>query len=761
MKRISRIFIVFMAMNLILLPFVAGSSLQISLASKDEKKTLISFVMRKILREKDIEAALERYRFLKENEPDKYDFSENTLNGLGYNLLQQKQVKDAIEIFKLNVEAFPQSANPYDSLAEGYLNDGDLENAVIFYKKALEKDPDFPDPITGLDRIYIMENYEKRKHLIPMRDGIKLFTQVYSPKDKSRKYPILLFRTPYSVRPYGEEKLKYRNMLGPHMIFSKEGFIFARQDVRGKYMSEGEYVDMRPHKSIKKGPSDIDESSDSYDTIDWLVKSVSNNNGKVGIWGVSYPGFYSSMALIDSHPALVAASPQAPIADWFIDDDFHRNGAFYLLQAVNFMRSWGSRPEPTVNRTQMLLKYPKPNLYDFLLELGPIANINERYFKGKVGFWNQMMEHGTYDDFWQARNILPHLKNIKAAVLMVGGWFDAEDLYGPLKTYFNIEKNNPGIQNHLVMGPWYHGGWRGQGSEKLGDILVYAASAGKYFQENILLPFFKYYLKGKGELNLSEAFVYETGSNVWQLYEAWPPENIERKGLYLHPDKMLSFEEPTNTEKGTFDEYLSDPGKPVPHLGNTIHRWSYDFMHADQRYAATRPDVLVYESDVLKQNVTISGSIKAVLHVSTTGTDADWVVKLIDVYSDNMSDPTPNPRGVRMGGYQMLVRGEIMRGKFRNSFERPEPFSPGKVTKVELELQDINHTFLNRHKIMIQIQSTWFPLFDRNPQKFVDIYGASEKDFQKAFHRVYHSKEYPSHLKVNVAISKKEKQTVF
>jgi len=363
--------------------------------------------------------------------------------------------------------------------------------------------------------------------------------------------------------------------------------------------------------------------------------------------------------------------------------------------------------------------------------------------------WNLMMEHGTYDEYWKAMNILPHLKDIKTAVLMVGGWFDAEDLYGPLKTYAAIEKNNPGVENRLVMGPWYHAGWRGQGTEKLGDVLVYSVSTGKYFQKNILFPFFMYHLKGEGKLDLPEAYVYETGTNQWQLYDKWPPESVEEAGLYFHKEGELSFEEPEGGEN-SYDEYLSDPARPVPHLGTTIYRWSYDFMHADQRFAATRPDVLVYESEVLKEDVTLAGPIQAELFVSTTGTDADWVVKVIDVYPDNTPNPVPNPTGVRMGGYQMMVRGEIIRGKFRKGFDKPEPFVPGEIEKVGFELQDINHTFLKGHKIMVQIQSTWFPLFDRNPQKFMDIYSAEEEDFQKAYHRVYHSKNHPSHLEVNV-----------
>jgi putative CocE/NonD family hydrolase len=750
-KYLNMIFILFLGLNLGFAAVTSRTDPQISMAPKEVRKTPISFVLNRTIREKDVQAAIELYHHLKQHESEKYDFSEAQLNNVGYRLLNSGQVKDAIVIFKLNVELFPEAMNPIDSLAEGYLNDGDVKTAILYYKKALKRDPNFAASLLGMNRIYTMQNYEKLEYTIPMRDGKKLFTQVYSPIDSTQQYPIILFRTPYSVLPYGEEKLNYRTVLGPTMAFTKEGFIFVYQDVRGKFMSEGEYVDVRPHKPLKKLSADFDESSDTYDTIEWLIHNT-NNNGRVGIWGVSYPGFYSTMAVIDAHPALKAASPQAPIADWFIDDDFHRNGAFYLLQAVNFMRNWAYRPQPSQTRPGSVLAYRKPNLYDFLLEVGPVAKIDELYFKGRIPMWTQMMEHGTYDDYWKAMNILPHLKNIRPAVLTVGGWYDAEDLYGPLKTYATIEDNNPGADNRLVMGPWYHGGWRGQGPERLGDVLVYNASAGRYFQDNVLFPFFMYHLKEEGGPDPTEAYVYETGTNVWQLYSQWPPEDVVGRELYMHKDGALSFEEPTEVGKDIFDEFLSDPAKPVPHLGTTITRWSYDFMHADQRYAATRPDVLVYKSPVLKEDVTLAGPIQAELFVSTTGTDADWVVKLIDVYPDNARDPVPNPTRVRMGGYQTLVRGEIMRGKFRNGFDRPEPFVPGEVEKVAFELQDVNHTFLKGHRIMVQVQSTWFPLFDRNPQKFMDIYQAEAKDFQKAFHRVYLSQDYPSHLKVNVSI---------
>jgi len=587
--------------------------------------------------------------------------------------------------------------------------------------------------------------YTKREQLIPMRDGVKLFTAIYSPKDQSQTYPIMLTRTPYTVFPYGPEQ--YKPALGPSLFLQKEKYIFVYQDVRGKFMSEGEYVDVRPHKPKKNGPKDIDESSDAYDTIAWLLKNVPNNNGRVGMWGISYPGFYTSMGVIDAHPALKAASPQAPIVDWFIGDDFHHNGALFLPHAFNFFATLGKhRPKPTTEFPPRF-QHGTPDGYRFFLEMGPLANANRKYLKGEVQFWNDLMEHPNYDAFWQARDIRPHLRNIKPAVMTVGGWFDAEDLFGALNTYKTIEETNPGIRNTLVMGPWFHGGWaRGEG-ESLGDI-NFGSKTSLAYQETVELPFFNCLLKDKCDGQIPEAMVFETGSNTWRRYDSWPPKNVESRDLYLTANGGLAFA-PDKTVAG-FDEYVSDPARPVPFINGTAIGMTREYMVEDQRFASRRPDVLVYQTPILDRDVTLAGPIKATLFVSTTGTDSDFVVKLIDVFPDSMADPDPNPAGVTMGGYQMLVRGEPMRAKFRNSYSTPEPMTPGKVTKVEFTLPDVNHAFLRGHRIMIQIQSSWFPLVDRNPQKFLDINRATESDFQKATQRVYRSAPNNSRITVSV-----------
>jgi len=587
--------------------------------------------------------------------------------------------------------------------------------------------------------------YTKREQLIPMRDGVKLFTAIYSPKDQSQTYPIMLTRTPYTVFPYGPEQ--YKPALGPSLFLQKEKYIFVYQDVRGKFMSEGEYVDVRPHKPKKNGPKDIDESSDAYDTIAWLLKNVPNNNGRVGMWGISYPGFYTSMGVIDAHPALKAASPQAPIVDWFIGDDFHHNGALFLPHAFNFFATLGKhRPKPTTEFPPRF-QHGTPDGYRFFLEMGPLANANRKYLKGEVQFWNDLMEHPNYDAFWQARDIRPHLRNIKPAVMTVGGWFDAEDLFGALNTYKTIEETNPGIRNTLVMGPWFHGGWaRGEG-ESLGDI-HFGSKTSLAYQETVELPFFNCLLKDKCDGQIPEAMVFETGSNTWRRYDSWPPKNVESRDLYLTANGGLAFA-PDKTVAG-FDEYVSDPARPVPFINGTAIGMTREYMVEDQRFASRRPDVLVYQTPILDRDVTLAGPIKATLFVSTTGTDSDFVVKLIDVFPDSMADPDPNPAGVTMGGYQMLVRGEPMRAKFRNSYSTPEPMTPGKVTKVEFTLPDVNHAFLRGHRIMIQIQSSWFPLVDRNPQKFLDINRATESDFQKATQRVYRSAPNNSRITVSV-----------
>jgi uncharacterized protein len=605
--------------------------------------------------------------------------------------------------------------------------------------------------VHGQGKEAVLAGYTKYEYRIPMRDGARLFTSVYVPKDDSTPYPILLNRTPYSVGPYGVDRSK--DNLGPSPLFAKERYIFAYQDVRGRWMSEGEFVNMRPHNPAK-GPKDVDESSDTFDTIDWLVKNVRNNNGKVGQWGISYPGFYTAAGMIDAHPALKAASPQAPINDWFVGDDFHHNGVLFLPHCFNFMANFGKpRPEPTTKFPYLSFDHGTPDGYDFFLKLGPLYNADKKYLKGQVAFWNEAMSHGTYDDFWKGRNLRPHLKAVKPAVLTVGGWFDAENLFGALETYKNVERQSPESPgNTLVMGPWVHGGWAGGDGDHLGDVKFNAKTA-PYYREQIELPFFEYHLKGKGNWKPPEAWVFETGTNVWRKYDAWPPKGSEEKTLYFQTGGKLSRSRQLDLEAGAgdgFDEFVSDPNKPVPYYDKIGIGMAQTYMVADQRFASRRPDVLTYETEPLTEDYTIAGPVEVKLHVSTTGTDADWVVKLIDVYPDDYPDPDPNPTGVKMGGYQQLVRGDIFRGKFRTGFDKPTAFEPGKPAEVKFTLPDTCHSFRPGHRIMVQVQSTWFPLADRNPQTFCDIYAAKDTDFKKATHRVYRGPERPSGITVRV-----------
>ncbi|MCY2964036.1 MAG: CocE/NonD family hydrolase [Planctomycetota bacterium] len=591
----------------------------------------------------------------------------------------------------------------------------------------------------------IKAHYTKYEYRIPMRDGKRLFTSVYAPKDQSTTYPIMLSRTPYSCQPYGVDQFKAD--LGPSPLFANDGYIFVYQDVRGRWMSEGDYVNMRPQIPNKQGADQIDESSDSYDTIDWLVKHVKGNNGKVGIWGVSYPGFYTSAAIIDAHPAVACASPQAPIADWFVGDDWHHNGALILPHCFNFMSKFGhARPEPT-KKFDHPFDHGTPDGYEFFLRMGPLSNADGVHFQGKIGFWNEIMRHGTYDEFWKSRNLRPHLKDIRPAVLTVGGWFDAENLFGALETYRSIEKSSPNATNLLVMGPWRHGQWTREPCNSLGHV-DFHSKTGEFYREQIEFPFFQQHLKGKTEAKHPEAWVFETGTNRWRQEAAWPPAASQPREFYLQAGGGLNGDVPVTTDGN--DDYPSDPAKPVPFIDWTDNKLSTEYMVADQRYAGRRPDVLVYQTKVLESDLTVSGPIEVDLYVSTTGTDSDWIVKVIDVYPDDFPDPKENPQKVRLGGFQQLVRGDVMRGKFRNGLDRPEAFEPGKPTRVKFTLPDICHAFRPGHRLMVQIHSTWFPLVDRNPQKFVDIYAAKPADFQKATQRVYRTREFPSKLVLRV-----------
>jgi putative CocE/NonD family hydrolase len=607
---------------------------------------------------------------------------------------------------------------------------------------------------------FIRANYRKSEVKIPMRDGVELFTSIYEPNDidPNQTYPILLSRTPYSVGPYGLSQ--YKGRLGPSPEFEKNRYIFVFQDVRGRYMSGGHFVNMRPHVASKKNNEQIDESSDTYDTIDWLVKNTKRNNGRVGQWGISYPGFYSSAGAIDSHPALAAVSPQAPIADWFFDD-FHRNGAFVLPMGFNFFYSFGrSRPDPTTEGNPSFT-FPSKDGYQFFLDLGPLRNVDEKYFKEEIGFWNDLEAHPNYDSFWQERNLLPHLKNINAAVLTVGGWYDTEDLYGPLKTYAAIEAQNPNANNYLVMGPWSHGQWASDEGRKLGQA-DFGFATSNWYNQNILIPFFESKLrndpvqsgakKGLSNFTPPEATVFETGANRWRQFDEWPPARTKKQSWYMEDAGRLSNKKPLADDAS--DSFLSDPNKPVPYTTEITTNWAKEYVTEDQRFASWRPDVLVYRSEVLREPMTVAGPIVAKLWVSTDQGDADWIVKIIDeepVQSGDASRNRTATKDSRGSGRHELVRASVIRGRFRESFSAPKPFDPNVPTMVELELSDILHTFQPGHRWMIHIQSSWFPFIDRNPQKYVpNIFDAEEKDFVRATHRLFRNRQHASSIELPI-----------
>jgi hypothetical protein len=562
----------------------------------------------------------------------------------------------------------------------------------------------------------VRELYDKREVMIPMRDGVRLFTALYLPKDRSRPFPILLRRTPYSCRPYGADA--FPDTPGPSDLFTGAGYGFAIQDVRGCYMSEGEFVDVRPHVPAKRGPGDVDESSDTYDTIEWLVRNVEGASGKVGMWGISYPGFYAAAGMIDAHPALAAVSPQAPIADWWWDD-FHHHGALFLPHAFLFLNGFGRpRPEP-VQQRGWRFDARTPDGWEFFRSASP-AELGRRHFGGEVRFWDELLEHTTYDAWWQARNLLPHLGRVAPAVLTVGGWFDAEDLYGPLAIYREVERQNPGIENLLVMGPWPHGGWARTDGDRLGQARFGAKTAVAYRTE-VEKPFFDRHLLGAAEHGLPEARVFDTGANAWRSFDAWPPRAATKRWLSLLEGGALSLAERDSARAdGAALTFVSDPAKPVPHTQAIVLGMNGEYMAEDQRFAARRPDVLTFTSEPLTADVTLAGPLVARLWVATDGSDADWIVKLVDVFPGDAPDPEDPPlaAGQRMGGYHMLVRGEVMPGRFRRGYGSAVPFTPGEPDLVRFELWDVLHTFRAGHRIQVQVQSTWFPLVALNPQTF-------------------------------------------
>jgi hypothetical protein len=592
----------------------------------------------------------------------------------------------------------------------------------------------------------IRENYTKFEYRVPMRDGVRLFTAVYIPKDvftDGRQYPIMIQRTPYSIAPYGVDQ--YPARLGPSELFTKEKFIFAMQDVRGRYMSEGEYVVVRPQVPVKRGPKDIDESTDAFDTVDWLVKNVPGNSGKAGMWGISQPGFFATAGMIDAHPALVAVSPQAPVTDYYLGDDVYHNGAFMLAHRFGFYMGFRPRPgEPEPPQPALPFRYGTPDAYEFFLNLGPLANADTRYFHGGQPYWDLNIAHTAYDAEWQPRSIWKYLKGIKPAVMLVGGWYDTEDPQGLLRQFDFMRRNGPPDQM-LVMGPWNHGGFARGDGDRLGNV-NFGSKTALYYREKIEFPFFLFHLKGRGDGKFPQAWLFETGTNQWRRFDSWPPAGARPVELFLDTKGRLSWTRPAQAAS---EEYLADPNRPVPYIGQVASGVVSTYMTEDQRFASTRPDVLVFKTEPLDRDISVFGPVSIDLKVSTTGTDSDFDVKLIDVYPGDYPDynnpappagaatARPVPGAIPTGGYQQLVRGEPFRGKFRKGFEKPVPFEPGKPDRIGFELPDIAHTFRQGHRIMVQVQSSWFPLTDRNPQTFGDIPKMPESSFVKATQRVY------------------------
>ena len=590
------------------------------------------------------------------------------------------------------------------------------------------------------DSLWVRNNYYKIERMITMRDGVKLFTAFYIPKDSTEKHPILFNRTPYTCMPYGEDKFNSRIYESYWINYLKEGYIIAIQDVRGKWMSEGEFVDVRPFNPAKKN-TDIDEASDSYDAIDWMINNIPGNNKRVGVFGISYPGFYSTMAALSGHPALKAVSPQAPVTDWFQGDDFHHNGAFFIMDGFGFYSGFGKpRPKPTTQSSPGYKIHSQDN-YDFYLKTGALKNF-AAIMGDSIAFWKDLYAHPDYDAWWKARNPRNFVTNVKPAMLVVGGLFDAEDCFGAWNLYKAIEEKSKNTDNRLVIGPWFHGGWGGRSDGSYMGNIRFGSKTAEYYQQNIEIPFFNFYLKLQGTVHdIAEANIFFTGENEWKQLKQWPPAEVISRELYLQENGMLSWNRPGGAN--SFTEYVSDPAHPVPytedvHLGRTR-----EYMTDDQRFASRRTDVLTFTSNTLEQDLTLAGPLVAKLMTSISTTDADFVVKLIDVFPDEYKYDEKdfgkgNGKDYPMGGYQMLVRGEIMRGKYRNSFEKPEAFIPGKITEVKYTLPDIAHTFKKGHKLMVQVQSSWFPLADRNPQKFTNIYTCDDSDFQKSTIRIYH-----------------------
>ena len=592
---------------------------------------------------------------------------------------------------------------------------------------------------------FIAAHYDKREVSIPMRDGAKLFTAIFTPKDADGPVPIMMFRTPYAVDPYGADGMP--DKIGPSEALTHDKWIFVHQDVRGRFMSEGQFQNMTPHVADKKSKNDVDESTDTYDTIEWLLANVEGHNGRVGQWGISYPGFYAAAGMIDAHSALKAVSPQAPIADWYFDD-FHHHGAFFLPHMFNFFARFGVKREALTKDWPPRFDHGTPDGYRFFLDLGPLTNVNKRHYKGKIAFWNETAAHPNYDAFWKARNILPHLKKVAPAVMTVGGWFDAEDLYGPLHVYRSVEGANPDVDNRIVMGPWRHGGWGRSAGDHLGEI-PFGANTAEYFREKVEAPFFRHHLADGPPPPEFEARAFETGANRWHSFDQWPPKT-DTQQWYAAADGSLATQAPSAAR--AFESWTSDPDHPVPYTQKVSTGMNALYMVEDQRFASRRPDVITFRSEPLEESVTFAGPITAKLWVSTSGTGSDWVVKLVDQFPPDAEDfVLPEGKTVPAGDYEMMVRSEVIRGRFRGGYDTPKPFKPNTPTLVEVPLQDVLHRFEKGHRIVVQVQSTWFPLVDLNPHRYApNVFEAKAEDFVSATQRVYRDKAHPTHLEVGV-----------
>ena len=592
-------------------------------------------------------------------------------------------------------------------------------------------------------------HYDKAEVMIPMRDGVELFTAIYTPKQRTEQYPILLYRTPYSIGNYGSKTYPTAKAMAPSAEMVEDGYIFVYQDLRGTYKSEGNFEITRVNREPQDGPLATDESTDAYDTIDWLINNIDGHSGRVGQWGISYSGWTTVQGMIDAHPALKASSPQASPSDMFIGDDWHHNGAFRLTYAFAWLDFAAQDREAPTEEAPEPFSYGTPWGYEFFLNAGPTSEMNKRFFNGRVPAWEDFIEHPNYDRFWQRRNMLQHMNNIDHPILNVAGWFDAEDFYGPLSIYQEIEKRNPENQSTFVSGPWRHGGWMRDDGSSLGDF-QFGSKTSEYFKENVVTPFFAYHLKGEGDWDADEAIVFQTGANRWRHLDEWPPKNVEYKPLFLVSNGALAFEKPAATSSS--DEYVSDPKKPVPFTKDITVGWpGHTWMIEDQRFVSTRPDVLVYRSEVLKDDLTIAGPILANLFVSSTGSDADFFVKLIDEFPGDI--PESSGEAASMAGQQMLVGVEVMRAKYRDNFEFPQPLEPGVVTPISFNIWDKFHTFKKGHRIMVQIHSSWFPAYDRNPQQFTDIYRALPEDYKAATQQIHRSNDAASNLVLPVLIA--------